>query len=213
MRGTPCKCCSKSQQRSSPGLRLRLTALLVFSCENHLVGSDLLCAGGHTNTYTHNKAPMTQLHSIHTHCCLSKRPHQKTNQFIGRCHPYARKSTSKAVLSRMQLTLHATRPTPHGALLLVQPMSAWLGKTWRAPYRHCRGVRVYGHTITAMHDMRTPPASFDALPIHMQERSHEVPKPASQAVLTIDRMKLTLRTTPRTPHGASPLAQAMSTGR
>ena len=30
VRGTPCKCCSRSQQRSSPGLRLRLTALLVL---------------------------------------------------------------------------------------------------------------------------------------------------------------------------------------
>ena len=30
VRGTPCKCCSRSQQRSSPGLRLRLTPLLVF---------------------------------------------------------------------------------------------------------------------------------------------------------------------------------------
>ena len=32
VRGTPCKCCSRSQQqRSSPGLRLRLTALLVLT--------------------------------------------------------------------------------------------------------------------------------------------------------------------------------------
>ena len=30
-------------------------------------------------------------------------------------HPYARKSASKAVLNRMQLSLDATRPTPHGA--------------------------------------------------------------------------------------------------
>ena len=29
-RGTPCKCCSRSQQRSSPGLRLRLTVLFVL---------------------------------------------------------------------------------------------------------------------------------------------------------------------------------------
>ena len=28
--GTPCKCCSRSQQRSNPGLRLRLTALLAL---------------------------------------------------------------------------------------------------------------------------------------------------------------------------------------
>ena len=30
VRSTPCKCCSRSQQRSSSGLRLRLTALLVL---------------------------------------------------------------------------------------------------------------------------------------------------------------------------------------
>ena len=42
--------------------------------------------------------------------------HQKTNQFIGRCHPYARKPASQAVHSRMLLTLHATRGIPHGAL-------------------------------------------------------------------------------------------------
>ena len=30
VRGTPCKCCSRSHQRSSPGLRLRLTALSVL---------------------------------------------------------------------------------------------------------------------------------------------------------------------------------------
>ena len=30
VRGTPCKCCSRSQQTSRPGLPLRLTALLVL---------------------------------------------------------------------------------------------------------------------------------------------------------------------------------------
>ena len=29
MHGTPCKCCSRSQQRSSPGLRLRLTVCVL----------------------------------------------------------------------------------------------------------------------------------------------------------------------------------------
>ena len=82
-------------------------------------------------------------------------PSQKKKQFIGRCHPYARKSASLAVLSRMQLTLHATRPTPHGASRLVQQaMPAWSAKTRRA--RHCRDATVYGHTTTAMHDMSTP---------------------------------------------------------
>ena len=37
---------------------------------------------------------------------------------------YARKSASRTLLSGMQLTLHATRPTPHGASRLVQAMSA-----------------------------------------------------------------------------------------
>ena len=70
--------------------------------------------------------PRGGLHSTkYTHCCLWKVPHQKTNRFIRRCHPYARKSASRAVLSRMQLTLHATRPTPHGASRLVLAMSAW----------------------------------------------------------------------------------------
>ena len=53
----------------------------------------------------------------------------------------------------MQLTLHANRSTPHGASLLVQQaMSAWSVKTRRAPSRHCRDARVYGHTTTAMQD-------------------------------------------------------------
>ena len=33
----------------------------------------------------------------------------------------------------------------------------FLVKTRRAPSRHCRDARVYGHTTTAMHDMSTPP--------------------------------------------------------
>ena len=62
------------------------------------------------------------------------------------------------IFSRMQLTLHATRPTPHGAWHLVLAMSAaWSVKTRRAPSWHCRDARVYGHATTAMHDMSTPP--------------------------------------------------------
>ena len=36
-------------------------------------------------------------------------------------------------------------------------MFAWSVKTGRALSPHCRDARVYGHTTTAMHDMRTPP--------------------------------------------------------
>ena len=67
-------------------------------------------------------------------------------------------SASKAVLSRMQLTLRAARPTLHGASPLVQEMSAWSVKTRRGSSRHCRDARVNGHTTTAMHDMSTLPS-------------------------------------------------------
>ena len=62
---------------------------------------------------------------------------------------------SQAVLRRMQLTLYAIRPAPHSASRLVQAMPAV--KTRRAPCRHCRDGRVYGHTTSAMHGMSTPP--------------------------------------------------------
>ena len=65
-------------------------------------------------------------------CLEVATPENKSTHF-GRGHPYTRKSASHAVLSRMQLTLHATRPTPHGASRLVQAMSAWSVKTRRAP--------------------------------------------------------------------------------
>ena len=58
----------------------------------------------------------------------------------------------------MQFTVHATRRTPHGASRLVLAMSAWLVKTQRAPSRHSRNARVYGHTTTAMHKLSTPPS-------------------------------------------------------
>ena len=67
------------------------------------------------------------------------------------------KSVLRAVLGRMQLTLHVTRRTPHGALRLVHAISAWLVKTRRAPSRHSRDARVYGHKTTAMHKLSTPP--------------------------------------------------------
>ena len=67
------------------------------------------------------------------------------------------KSVLRAVLARMQFTLHTTRRTPHGASRLVQTMPAWVVKTLRAPSRNSRDARVYGHTTTAMHKQSTPP--------------------------------------------------------
>ena len=69
------------------------------------------------------------------------------------------KSASQAVLSRMQHTLHAARRTPTSrfASRLVLTTSIWSAKTRRAPSRHCRDARAYGHTPTAMHDIEYPP--------------------------------------------------------
>ena len=61
------------------------------------------------------------------------------------------KSASKAVLSRMQLTHHATRPTPHGASRLVQ--ATFASRVGENPacsvpaMQGCEGLRSYdcGH--------------------------------------------------------------------
>ena len=66
-------------------------------------------------------------------------------------------SVLRAVLGKMQLTLHATRRTPHSVSRLVQAMSAWLEKTRRAPSRHSRDTKVCGHTTTAMHTLSASP--------------------------------------------------------
>ena len=96
------------------------------------------------------KAPKRQLRS--TPIAVSGSGHTGNN--INSLNlPSIRKSASQAVLSRVQLTLHATRRTPHGASRLVQVSSAWSVKIRRAPSRYCRDTRVfYGHTTTAMHD-------------------------------------------------------------
>ena len=110
-------------------------------------------------------APTRPLHS-NTHCCLwSGWLHQKTKQLIGavihkqESRYKVPKSVLRANLGRMQFTLHATRRTPHGASGLVQAINVcpWLVKTRRAPSRHSRDARVYGHTATAMHKLSTPP--------------------------------------------------------
>ena len=52
----------------------------------------------------------------------------------------------------MQLTVYATRRSPHGASRSVLAMSPCSVKTRRAPSRHCSDARAYGHTTTTMHD-------------------------------------------------------------
>ena len=115
---------------------------------------------------------------LHTHCCHWKWPHHRTNHLIGCCHLCA----SPPVLSKMQLTLHATRPTHHGAFRSVQAMSAWSVKTRRAPHRNCRYARVYGHSTTAMHDTSTPPAHYSGTALSPESAETDIARTISSAV-------------------------------
>ena len=132
--------------------------IMIFTCfptqhisvnRKHLNARLLLALIG----YIENPPPPLQLHS--NPIAVSGSGHTGT-QTIRRCHPYARKSASQAALSRMQLTVHATRRTPHGTSRLVLAVPSWSVKTRHASSRRCRGARVYGHMTTAMHDMSTP---------------------------------------------------------
>ena len=61
-------------------------------------------------------------------------------------------------LRAMQFTLRATQRPPHYASRLVQAkcLPGWR-ETRRAPSRHRRDARVYGHATTAMPKLSTPP--------------------------------------------------------
>ena len=74
------------------------------------------------SSIVYGKAPMRQVHG--NPIAVSGRGHtgKQINSFDAAIH--MQESPRQAVLSRMQLTLHATRRTPRGALRLVLPMSA-----------------------------------------------------------------------------------------
>ena len=106
------------------------------------------------------RPPTRQLHS-NTHCCVwighARKQSNSLALSISSRHKVL-KSVSRAVLGRVQFTLHATRRTPHGASRLVQTKCAWSVNTRRASSRPSRDARVYGHTTTAMHKTEyTPP--------------------------------------------------------
>ena len=116
----------------------------------------IICAGWRTLTLPKGNDGITQCDSVYmvrhprgsyicTPVAVSGIAHtgQHINSFE-RCHPYARKSASQVLLSRKQLTLHATCRAPRGTSRLVRAMSVWSVKTRRAPSRHGRDARVYG---------------------------------------------------------------------
>ena len=115
-----------------------------------------------------------------------------------------RKSTSRAVPSRMQITLYETRSTPHGASRSVLAMSAWSVKTRRAPCRHCRDagsmvIRLWPCKMSSTSPR--PPGPFDAV-IYMPYARKTALKAA------VSMMQLTLRATRQTTHSAIALGEA-----
>lgn len=85
---------------------------------------------------------------------------QKTNQPDKPIHSTlsynAKKSASQAVPTRMQLTLRANGPTPHGAYALHASDVRLIGERQTCYFvpslQGCKGL-----TTTAMHDISTPP--------------------------------------------------------
>ena len=107
-------------------------------CTRGMVGSRGVCG----------KALMRQLHSNPIAASGNGHTGKQISPFDAAFH-MQESPAHKAVLSRMQLTLHGTRRTLQGAARLVLAISAWSVKTRRAPSRHCRDTMVYGHTTTA----------------------------------------------------------------
>ena len=76
---------------------------------------------------------------------------------------------AQLVLSRMQLTPHATRRTPHGGFLALGTRHArQVGEnpTWSVP--QCRDARVIGVKTTATREMSTSPTPRPTpqIPVH-----------------------------------------------
>ena len=124
-----------------------------------------------------------QLHSNPIAVSGSGHSGKQINSFDAVIHKQE-KSASHAVLSKMKLTLHAIRRTPHGASRLVLATSAWSVETRRAPSGH-RRTRVYGQTTTAMHDNE-----YTVLP--NADPSNAFPTPTSSPKWLIDRTNSSL---------------------
>ena len=107
----------------------------------------------------YRKARMRQLHS--NPIAVSGSGHTGKNQ--NQIHSTLSSTCKKVRLTSgsQQDAAHPSCDSPshhHGASrCLVPAMSAWSVKTRRAPSRHCRDARAYGHTTTPMHGNEYPP--------------------------------------------------------
>ena len=141
--------------------------------------------------------------------CLFR--YKQTNSRRGFSVESVRHATLSASLRWHQLALHSTRRTPHGASRLVQAISAWSVKIRRAPPRHCRDARIYGHTTTAIHDESTRhpiPCNIVAYPPHSATYVITPPRPLSPLRTRLPKWPCFSSSRPGCPR---PLARRRST--
>ena len=100
------------------------------------------------------------------------------------------KSVLRAVLGRMQFTLHTTRRTPHDASRLVQALSAWLVKTRRAPSRHSRDARMVIRLRPCTNWVHPPPSpSFPFPPLPSATCSHLLCLNSDMTIMLVRRVR------------------------
>ena len=129
----------------------------------------------------YGKAPTSQIHRT----LIAVRRSAHTEEYVNSLKlssMYVQVRLTSSFLARCSSPFNATRRTPHGPSRLVLTMPAWPVKPRRAPPRHCRSARVYGHTTTAMHEIEhtPPPAPPDPLPNPPSSDRLEAPWEASR---------------------------------
>ena len=141
-----CKACQSLRELDN-----QLTVSFFFCGHHHGYQVRSCCAGWRTLTphkgndsstrCEYGKASRRQLRSCIRCCLWSGHTRKQRNSLLAVIHRQESrhqvpKSVLRAVLGRMQFTLHATRRTPHGASRMVQAMSAWSTQClpgWRKP--------------------------------------------------------------------------------
>ena len=121
---------------------------------------------GYHEVFIYGKAPTRQLHGTPIAVDRSGHTRKLTSSFDAVI--YVQVRLTKRILvgcssgQSPSMPLHAIRRKSHGSLRAwCKQYLVWSVKPRRAPSRHCRNGRAYGHTITAMHDTPPPPCLPD----------------------------------------------------
>ena len=95
------------------------------------------------------------------------------------------KSASQTVLSKVLITLHATRRTPHGDSRLLDATFAWSVKTRPAPSRIRRDASIYGHMTTGMH-VNEYPTLQSCVNFTLMDKIQDLVQPAKAFHIRLD---------------------------